>query len=534
VGEVAAEAVGHGGALSHPLPSEATLNRLLPAVLSPFDLFANKHVIILWLVNASGAATGGPVALLYWVVGALCFYLPTVFASAQLGVLFPEDGALYSWTYHAFAADPRHGKRASFVSIFVGTCFWLIGPLAFVIGANAFVSFLEGILPSAWLQTSLAQPWQQGLLMILIVLVSAFFVIQRICRLQDLINYTFLANLVALGLIGGAGVVWVLQGHPSATNFAHVSDWMPSPQNLGLFGLICLGYLGEPTALAMMGERSPNVRTRSVMTALLRWGSLLVVAGYLLSTWALLVVRGQAALAASTNSNFELVRLVALVFGKGLATLTVACLMLFVLISPLLYNLASSRLLLMGSIDQHLPAFFGAVSRDRVPARALWMQVLVAIFMLCIVYFVAPLFTSLGQPAQLASIVYTVVLATLTLVFMLATAFLFVNLLLLLRTCREHLVAQRLVPLPMLQFSIGAGILCCVVVAVDTLRYSWIPQLLPDGLWFLFVFLFLLFCITFLIICSSVASSEAASQRLLQPAFTGSSAARRDTDYDHL
>jgi amino acid transporter len=505
----------HHRVLSPPLRSETTLRQLLPKVLSSFDFFANKQVVILWLVNAAGAAAGGPVALLYWVLGTF-FYVPTVFATTQLAVIFPEDGALYSWTYRAFVSHTRLAKKALFFSSFVGTCFWLIGPLAFVIGANAFVSFLQGLLPASWQQTYLSQPWQQGVLMILLVLLSAFLITQRLCRLQRLINYTFLANLVALILISSAGVVWMMEGHLSATSFAHLSDWLPLPQSFGLFGLICLGYLGEPTVVTMIGEHSPSINVRSIMKMLLHWGSLLVIAGYLLSTWALLVVRGQAALASSTNSNFELVRLVALVFGKGAAMITVACLMLFVLVSPLLYNIASSRVQVMGSIDKQLPAFFQALSRDGVPARALWVQVLVAIFMLGTIFFLAPLFTSLGQPTQLATIVYNIVLATLTLIFMLATSFLFIDLFLILRSQRQYLVAQRLVPLPFLRLSMFVGIFCCALVSVDTLCNSWIPQLLSNGLWFLFVSLFLLFCIVFLIICSSVASGETASQRLLQ------------------
>ena len=496
------------------LESERLTPRVLPPFLRSADLFVNTQVVLLWLINASGAATGGPVSLLYWFIGGVGFFVPTVIATAQLWTLYPGEGSLYSWTYRAFA---RTGKLnvSFFLSFLVGACFWVIGPLALVIGATAFLSFLQALLPAPWLTRFLAQPWQQGLLMIGLVLLSQVLIAQRGIRLQRLVTYTFGANLLAFALIVLAGVVWMMRGHASATAFTDPTGWQPNPSNFGLFGLICLGYLGAPTALTMSGEIRSGTSQRRVVRSLV-WGALLVVLCYHLATWALLVILGPAALASAPNLNFTLVQIVGQVLGAPWAVIAAMCLMTFFLISPLVYCLASSRLLVMGGLDQRLPGKLSTTTARHVPRAAFWVQTLFAVGLLVLVYLIAPAITSLGQPANLAAIIYNVVLAALTLIFLLATFFLFINLWLALRYDKHHLATHRVFPLPVLWGSIILGMATCILVAIDTLWNSLVPQLVPNANWFLAVGLCLVFCGVTVVIISVVASGEAASQRLVR------------------
>lgn len=155
---------------ARPLPSVAYLGKALPRVLSPWDEWAGHVVVILWLINAATAALSGPVGLTYWLLGALLFFVPGLLAVAQLALLFPGDGGLYLWTYQALATAGHSGRVAAFWSFFAGVCSWVVGPLALVTGASALLSFVQGMLPAAWFARSLAQPWQQGLLMAGLVL----------------------------------------------------------------------------------------------------------------------------------------------------------------------------------------------------------------------------------------------------------------------------------------------------------------------------------------------------------------------------
>lgn len=499
-----------------PLESERTIGRVLPRFQNSFDLFAGHQVVLLWLINTAGAATGGPVSLLYWFIGGLGFYVPTLVATAQLALLYPGEGSLYLWTYRAFAAGTRRLQTSFFLSFLVGACFWIIGPLALVIGANAFVSFLQGVMPLSWQNAYLAQPWQQGLVMIGIVLVCQLVLCQRSMRIQHLITYAFITNLLACALLVLAGVVWLAQGHASATNFGDLASWQPTGQTYGLFGLICLGYLGAPTAMTLGGELRERVPYRRAVLHHLFWGGLLVLVCYHLATWALLVVAGQKTLASASNLNFTLIQIVSQVLGRPAAVCISLFLMSFVLISPLVYCLASSRLLVMGSLDGRLPLALGRTSRRHVPVRAFWMQTLFAIGMLALIFLVAPLVTSLGQPATLATIVYSVVLAALTLIFMLATLALFVNLFLACRYAKEQVARQRVLPLPLVWGCLFVGSVTCLLVMYDTIRYSFIPQIVPNATWSLVVSLCLGFCIVLLMVFSVLASGEAASQRLIR------------------
>src|SRR5579884_3090387 len=144
------------------LPSLGYLAKALPRILTPFDGWAGHMVVILWLINAATAALAGPVGLSYWLLGALIFFVPSLLAVGQLALLFPGDGGLYLWTYHALARPDRSDRGAAFWSFFAGVCSWVVGPLALVTGASALLSFLEGMLPGAFLARFLFQPWQQG------------------------------------------------------------------------------------------------------------------------------------------------------------------------------------------------------------------------------------------------------------------------------------------------------------------------------------------------------------------------------------
>src|SRR5579875_3054029 len=287
---------------ARPLPSVAYLAKALPAVLTAFDGWAGHIVVILWLINAPTAALAGPVGLSYWLLGALVFFVPSLLAVGQLALLFPGDGGLYLWTYSALARPNLPNRGAAFWSFFAGVCSWVVGPLALVTGASALLSFLQGMLPSTWFARFLSHPWQQGLLMGGLILLMQLLACQRLRIVQNLINVTALANLLALLLLILAGLRFLLAGHAPATAFTPLAVWLPTQASLPLFGLICLGYLGPSVHLTMRGELAHDAHPKHAITRPLLWSGLLVVLGYLAATAVLLIVRGPA-LATSTNLN---------------------------------------------------------------------------------------------------------------------------------------------------------------------------------------------------------------------------------------
>jgi amino acid transporter len=488
------------------LPSVAYLSKALPPILTSFDGWAGHIVVILWLINAPTAALAGPVGLTYWLLGALVFFVPSLFAVASLALLFPGDGGLSLWTYSALARPDRANRAAAFWGFFAGVCSWVVGPLALVTGASALLSFLQGMLPGAWFARFLAQPWQQGLLMAGLVLVMQLVACQRLRVVQNLINVTACANLLALFLLILAGLRFLLAGHPSSTAFTPPGVWLPTPASLPLFGLICLGYLGPSVTLTMRGELRRDIHPAQAITRPLIWSGLLVVVGYLAATFVLLLVRGSA-LATSSNLNVELIGVVDRTLGKAPGNVALVALLLFFLLSPVSYHVAASRLPLAAALDGLLPARLGRLSRDRVPVAALWLQTVVALALLALIDGVAPLIPGLGQSAELASNVYNIALAGITMFFVLATLFLFIDLFAVLRQAHEVIV-----PRPLLWGSILVGSSACLFVLTDTLLNSWTPAL-SNATWTFALSGVLAVILFALAIGSMLATSEAAWQQ---------------------
>jgi amino acid transporter len=496
------------------LPSVAYLWKALPHILMPFDSWAGHLVVILWLVNAPTAALVGPVGLSYWLLGALIFFVPTLFAVGQLALLFPGDGGLYLWTYSALARPDRTNRAAAFWSFFAGVCSWVVGPLALVTGASALLSFLQGTLPMALQARFLSHPWQQGALMAGIVLLMQLIACQRFRVVQNLINVTAIANLLALVVLVLAALHFLLLGHPSATALIPPAAWLPQLSTLPIFGLVCLGYLGPSVTLTLSGELATDIHPRRAITRPLAWSGLLVVVGYLAVTAVLLAIRGSA-LAASSNLNFELIGVIDRTLGKAPGNLALVALLLFFLLSPVYYHVAASRLPLAAAIDGFLPARLGRLSRDRVPVPALWLQTVVALSILALIDGVAPLIPGLGDPSELATNVYNITLASITMFFVLATLFLFVDLFAVLRRMPQRFAwgaQSRLAPRVVLWMSLLVGGSACLFVLADTLLNSWTPTL-SNATWTLALSGVLIVILFALSIGSMLATSEAAWQQ---------------------
>ncbi len=206
----------------------------MPPILGTLDMTTTFLIIIFFITNATTAVAGGAAAFTYWILGAVTFFIPCVIATAQLGVMFPHDGSLYNWTSKAFGG---------YWSFFVAFCAWFPGVLVIISAADLFVAYIQG-LNSNWL----VEPWQQGVVLIVLIALSGILAVQRYRTVQNILNMVIGLTFIGVFIIGLAGIVWLAEGHASATSFSHFSDWNinwnPTTGNLSLFGLITLAYLG--------------------------------------------------------------------------------------------------------------------------------------------------------------------------------------------------------------------------------------------------------------------------------------------------
>jgi amino acid transporter len=479
------------------LLSEEYVVKTMPQIAGTLDLTATFVLIIFFITNVASAVQGGAGTFVFWIVGGITFFIPCVIASAQLGHMFPHEGSLYNWTHRAFGG---------YWSFFVAFCAWFPCILLMITAADVVVGYLQGLNPN-WL----VPPWQQGLVLLLIIALSGVMAIQRLRTVLNIVKVTLGLAFLAVLLVGIAGVVWLLQGHHAVASFRTASDWgfAWNPQGyytLALFGFITQAYLGIEVPLNIGGE----MVGRHVVTRHLLWGTVLVFVGYFVATFGVLIVLGTT----QSGNPFALVATVDAALGKGVGNIAAILIMLNFVVTPCVYNYAYARLLLVGGIDQRLPARIARLSKYRVPANAIIFQTIVAIVFTVVLYIVAPSFTNEANAATLNSDVYNVVISASTLVWAISTAFLFINLAKFYFNDRQAFRKQLIFPMPVLWTCIVLGTATCIVSIVGTLLYSLIPQQIDNNHWWIIVGGITFVCIVVAAIGSMLASSEADWQKL--------------------
>jgi len=469
IGKPMHKVIGRDGISQDQLPSEEYVVKTMPQIAGTLDLTATFVLIIFFITNVASAVQGGAGTFIFWIVGGITFFIPCVIATAQLGHMFPHEGSLYNWTHRAFGG---------YWSFFVAFCAWFPCILLMITAADVVVGYLQGLNPN-WL----VAPWQQGLVLILIIALSGVLAVQRFRTVLNIVKVTLGLAFLAVLLVGVAGVAWLLQGHHAVASFRTASDWglawnPPGYYTLALFGFIVQAFLGIEAPLNMGGE----MVGRHVVTRHLLWGTVLVLVGYFVATFGVLIVLG------TTQSGipFSLVATVDAALGKGAGNFAAILIMLNFIVTPAIYSYSFARLLLVGGIDQRIPARIARLNKYRVPANA----------------------------ATLNSDVYNVVISASTLVWAISTAFLFINLVKFYFNDRQIFRKQLIFPMPVLWVCIILGTITCIVSIVGTLLYSLIPQQIDNNHWWLIVGGITFICLIIAAIGSMLASSEADWQKL--------------------
>src|SRR5438094_1912895 len=139
--------------------SERVAPGMLPRVLNSFDMTIIFVAIVLFIVNASGIQQAHQAAYTYWILGFLLFLIPGALVTAQLGLMFPQEGSLYVWTQKALGP---------FWGFFAGFCAWWPGILVMVATADLVVTLWQFIEPGA-----LSKTWQQMIVILAVLWFSA-------------------------------------------------------------------------------------------------------------------------------------------------------------------------------------------------------------------------------------------------------------------------------------------------------------------------------------------------------------------------
>ena len=484
------------------LPSEQYTIKAMPKVAGPLGLTATFVLIIFFITNTPTVIQAGAGTFTFLVIGGITFFIPCVIATAQLGHMFPFEGSLYNWTHRAFGG---------YWSFFVAFCAWLPCILLMIVAADVVVGYLHGLNPN-WL----VQPWQQGIVLMLILAFSAVIAIQRFASTLTLVKVVLGIAFLAVSMTGLAGVFWLLKGHPAAISFKTPTDWglAWNPNGyytLALFAFIVQAFLGIEVPLNMGGEMTG----RNPVTRHLLWGTVLVLVGYFVTSFGLLVVNPNVPNGSMYVGNpYALVYAIKTSMGPLAGNIAAILIMCNFVVTPAICSYAYARLLLVGGIDQRLPMRVARLNKNRVPASAIVFQTIVAMSFAAILFIVIPALGGATNAVALNREVYNVVISASTIVWVISTAFLFINLVKFYfvdkREFRKHLIF----PMPVLWLSIIFGTTTCVISIFGALAFSLIPSLISNNIWWLIVGGITAICIVLALVGGMLASSEADWQKL--------------------
>src|SRR5919201_1647228 len=336
--------------------SERIAPGMLPRVLNSLDMSIIFLAIVLFIVQASVIQPAGPAAFTYWILGFVFFLIPGALITAQLGLMFPQEGSLYVWTQKALGP---------FWGFFAGFCAWWPGVLVMVATADLVVTIWQFIDKGG-----LPKSWQQMLVILAVLWFSALLASRRLRITQSYANLVVVFYGAAIFVIGLAGVLWLAGGNHSANSFSGTSNWLPDSGNWTWFGFVILALLGIEVPLNM-GVEIVNMRS---IKKYLFWGSIVVMFAYL---WATLGTMLSLPASKSVGATTDILAAVQQGFwgSHGFAILIGLVLIWFFVSNTIVYNYSFSRLLFVSGLEQRMPHQLGHVTKTtRVPVYAIVTQ----------------------------------------------------------------------------------------------------------------------------------------------------------------
>jgi amino acid transporter len=441
------------------LTSERVAGGILPQVLNSFDMVAIFVAIVLFISNSAVVTGAGASAYIFWIAGFITFLIPGAIVTGQLGLMFPGEGSIYVWTHKAF------GK---FWGFFAGFCAWWPGVLVMVATGDAVVTLTQQLGSNHGLKW-LVEPWQQGVVILLVLAFSMILSWLRFRVTQNWVNLVFVAYGGAILLVGLAGLFWLLGGNPPHTDFSSAASWSPSPGKWTFYGLVILALLGIEVPLNM-GVEIRNVRA---ITRYLFWGSIVVMAAYLIGTFGV-----QMAVPAADQGNPSAVaEAVQKGFGPAgtvLGDIVTLIFLGFFLFNTAVYNYSFGRLLFVSGLDRRLPAAMSRVNRNRVPWVAVLVQTTIAAVVTLISFILPYAFAGGGNDAgSLSTKVYDILQAAVTVIWCVSMVLLFADVVII-RFKYPQQFAEKQLAAPWVFYLCSAiGLLASAVGIVVTFMNPW-------------------------------------------------------------
>ena len=239
------------------------------------DIVFMNVIAILSLRQIPNVAPYGASAMVLWLLAAFCLFFPLAMVCGELSTGWPKDGGIFVWVKEAF------GKRVGWIVVvcFLFSCV-LFFPLMLQFGFTAI-----GYMFSA----ELAQ--NQVFIGVGSMVVFWILTLMNIKGMKwtKIINSVsaWLGVFIPAAIIVLLAIVWLMTGHPMATDYSHVSDWIPdlsSWDTIVFLSSMMFAFAGLEVAPMIAGRtRDPQRDFPKAMAV----SAIVIVGIYMIGTWAI-------------------------------------------------------------------------------------------------------------------------------------------------------------------------------------------------------------------------------------------------------
>lgn len=297
----------------------------------------------------------------FYLLTALCFFIPTALVSSELGTGWPNRGGIYVWVREAF------GKKWSLIIIWLNWVYNIIWyPTILALIAGTFTYFFDPELANdrVYMCTS-----------VLLLFWLATFINCLGMRVSSLFSTlaAIIGTLLPMLLIAGLGVTWLIQDKPSQITFSWQTFFPNGEQtsNLAFLTNVFFGLLGLEMAATHAAEMKNPQRDypRSILISVITILATIVLASLAI---ALVVPADSLSLATGIMQAFT-------VFSETynlpwLSPLIAGCIILGGLGGVGAWIIGPTKGLLVASQDGSLPSFLSVTNESGVPVRILMIQ----------------------------------------------------------------------------------------------------------------------------------------------------------------
>jgi len=231
-----------------------------------------------------------------------------------------------------------------------------------------------------------------------------------------------------------------------------------------------------------MGVEIRDVRS---IKRYLIWGSIIVMIAYLITTFAVLVavpLKNQGSPAGITEA-------VHMGFGSAgtvLSAIVDVFLIGFFMVVITVFNYSYARLLFVSGLDRRLPAIISKVSSKKVPWVAVLTQTIIGISFTAIIFVLAPSVISFKPaelPTGLSTVVYSILNASVAVVWCVSMSFLFIDVIIIRRRYRDLFQRIRLAPVWVFYLCSVVGTIASIFGIVVIFTSPWTNFFSPRLWW---------------------------------------------------